>query len=104
MNTLGKKKMDDAPDFIEVKGVKGRRFKSTRYYSGMENAFVLDVTYRFLLPEMHKAGAARYYALPEVGGDSGSPVMDEDGTVVGIQFAGSQKKNIHNVKEEKDTK
>jgi len=51
-------KMDDVPDELEVKGVKGRRFRTARHYSGM---FVLDVTYRFDLHELYEAGAAKQY-------------------------------------------
>lgn len=69
-------KMDDVPDEIAVKGVKGRRFKSNRYYSGMDNEFVLEVTYRFSLKELHEADAARHYEIPElfVVRDEGGPM------------------------------
>lgn len=54
-------KMDDVPDELVVKGVKGKRFRSARYYSGIDTMFVLDVTYRFSLEELHKVDAAKYY-------------------------------------------
>ena len=57
--------MDDAPDFIEVKDVKGRRFKSMRHYVGGDDKFVLDVTYRFKLAELHAVDGARYYEPPK---------------------------------------
>jgi len=54
-------KMDDVPTEIEIRGVKGYRKNSTRYYSGADEMAVLDVTYRFSLDELVKAGAARLY-------------------------------------------
>ena len=58
-------KMDDVPSELEVKGVRGRRFSSRRYFSGVDNMFVLDVTYRFDIKKLHDADAAKYYPLPE---------------------------------------
>jgi len=52
------KKMDDVPDFIEVKGVVGKRVRSTRYYA---DGFKLRVEYLFDLKALHEKGAAKYY-------------------------------------------
>lgn len=60
-----KRKMDMLPNEICVGGVAGRRFKSSRYYSGVDNMSVLDVTYRFNLKELVKAGVAKLYPLPD---------------------------------------
>lgn len=51
-------KMDDVPYILEVKGVIGKRVRSSRYYA---DGFKLCVEYLFDLAELHEAGAAKYY-------------------------------------------
>lgn len=60
-------KMDDVPDEIEVKGVKGKRFKSYRRYIGKDNipsGWALVVSYLFDLKALHEVDAAKYYDVP----------------------------------------
>ena len=57
-----KTKMDDVPDFIEVKGVMGRRVDSHRYYG---DGWKLSVEYLFDLTALLEAGAAKYYPTSE---------------------------------------
>ena len=55
--------MDDIPQEIEVKGVVGRRIRSTRWYRGGDDGFVIDVLFRFRLDDLVKAGAAKLYSV-----------------------------------------
>ena len=61
-------KMDDAPDFIEVKGVKGKRYNSARYYS---DGWKLRIEYLFDLTELHEVGGAKHY-------DCSQPTMTKE--------------------------
>lgn len=45
----------DIPETIKINGVKGILIKEGRYYSSIEEKFVIDITYRFSIKELSES-------------------------------------------------